>query len=167
MGNGYFFADMCELYDYCKENVIKEAKAKFGKETVAEDISSEIFYKITEHSEWFFKLDGTKQKDYVEKIKDKVFTKYQKEWEQSYSIKFDEDLYGKYYNNNDRILFMEEESARSNFNCLSPAEKRAAEKRYIENKSISQIAKDEKTTENAVPKRLSRARNKIKSETGK
>lgn len=33
---------MCELYDYCKENVIKEAKAKFGKETVAEDISSEI-----------------------------------------------------------------------------------------------------------------------------
>ena len=46
----------------CKENVIKEAKAKFGKETVAEDISSEIFYKITEHSEWFFKLDGTKQK---------------------------------------------------------------------------------------------------------
>ena len=47
MGNGYFFADMCELYDYCKENVIKEAKAKFGKETVAEDISSEIFYKIT------------------------------------------------------------------------------------------------------------------------
>ena len=27
---------MCELYDYCKENVIKEAKAKFGKETVAE-----------------------------------------------------------------------------------------------------------------------------------
>lgn len=94
MGNGYFFADMCELYDYCKENVIKEAKAKFGKETVAEDISSEIFYKITEHSEWFFKLDGTKQKDYVEKIKDKVFTKYQKEWEQSYSIKFDEDLYG-------------------------------------------------------------------------
>lgn len=42
MGNGYFFADMCELYDYCKENVIKEAKAKFGKETVAEDISSEI-----------------------------------------------------------------------------------------------------------------------------
>ena len=51
MGNGYFFADMCELYDYCKENVIKEAKAKFGKETVAEDISSEIFYKITEHSE--------------------------------------------------------------------------------------------------------------------
>ena len=40
MGNGYFFADMCELYDYCKENVIKEAKAKFGKETVAEDISS-------------------------------------------------------------------------------------------------------------------------------
>lgn len=69
MGNGYFFADMCELYDYCKENVIKEAKAKFGKETVAEDISSEIFYKITEHSEWFFKLDGTKQKDYVEKLR--------------------------------------------------------------------------------------------------
>ena len=33
MGNGYFFADMCELYDYCKENVIKEAKAKFGKES--------------------------------------------------------------------------------------------------------------------------------------
>lgn len=60
---------MCELYDYCKENVIKEAKAKFGKETVAEDISSEIFYKITEHSEWFFKLDGTKQKDYVEKLR--------------------------------------------------------------------------------------------------
>lgn len=56
MGNGYFFADMCELYDYCKENVIKEAKAKFGKETVAEDISSEIFYKITEHSEWFSSL---------------------------------------------------------------------------------------------------------------
>lgn len=126
MGNGYFFADMCELYDYCKENVIKEAKAKFGKETVAEDISSEIFYKITEHSEWFSSLT-VQNKRLCGKIKDKVFTKYQKEWEQSYSIKFDEDLYGKYYNNNDRILFMEEESARSNFNCLSPAEKRAAE----------------------------------------
>lgn len=167
MGNGIFFTNMCELYDYCKETVMQEAKAHFGKETVAEDISSEIFYKITEHSEWFFKLDRIKQKDYVEKTKDKVFAKYQKEWEQSYSVKFDEDLHGKYYNNKDRILFMEEESARSNFNCLSPAEKRVAEMRYIENKSISQIAKDENTTENAVSKRLSRARNKIKSETGK
>lgn len=68
---------MCELYDYCKENVIKEAKAKFGKETVAEDISSEIFYKITEHSEWFSSLT-VQNKRLCGKIKDKVFTKYQR-----------------------------------------------------------------------------------------
>lgn len=46
-------------------------------------------------------------------------------------------------------------------------QRKSGRKRYIENKSISQIAKDENTTENAVSKRLSRARNKIKSETGK
>lgn len=156
------FNNMQEVYEYCKNQVYKKVFLTFPNKDTAEDITSDIFAEIAAHCEWFIRQDGKRQKEYFSGIYKKITQKHAEKERNEKLVEYKEAMYDELLANEDRLVFMEEDAARSNFNVLSDAEKRVAEKRFIGNKSVKQIAKEENTTENAVSKRLSRAKNKMK-----
>lgn len=156
------FNNMQEVYEYCKNQVFKKVSLRFTNRDTAEDITSDIFTEIVSHCEWFIKQDGDRQKAYLVHVYKKIMSKHLEKERNEKLVEYKEAMFDGLLANEDRLVFMEEDAVRSNFNVLSDAEKTVAEKRFIDNKSVKQIAREEKTTENAVSKRLSRAKNKIK-----
>lgn len=158
------FNNMQEVYEHCKKDIFERVKIRFRSQEIAEDISSDIFAEIAAHCDWFIKQDGNRQSEYLFHIYMKVIEKYEEKEFNEKLVAYKEATYDELLANEDRLVFMEEDAVRSNFFVLSDAEKIVAEKRFIGNKSIKQIAKEEKTTENAVSQRLLRAKNKMKKE---
>lgn len=152
------FFNAGEFYDYCKSTIYTRMFKKYGKKEIAEDITGDVFLRIAKHMEWFINQEGTRQMEYLNGQVAKVCSQHELAWKNQRTIEYRE----KYGVAEDRSIYLEEEDAKYNLRDLSDNEKRVAEKRFFQNKSVREIAKEEKISENAVSKRLERAKNKIK-----
>ena len=76
---------------------------------------------------------------------------------------FKEEAYGENKISEDTYDFIDKDELEKWIQVLPEVEKRTVEKRYIQEKSVKLIAMEEGVSENAVVKRLSRARSQLKT----
>lgn len=151
-----------ELYAYCKKDIFRNVMDKVSNVDLAEDITSEVFMSVMSHDKWFFALDSKRQSEYVREMADKVCSIQLKFFERKI-FDFKEEAYGENKISEDAYDFIDKDELEKWIQVLPEVEKRTVEKRYIQEKSVKLIAMEEGVSENAVVKRLSRARSKLKN----
>lgn len=151
-----------ELYAFCKNELFAEVMEKITNEDLVEDITSEIFMNVMCHEKWFFDIDAERQNGYVHNMCQKV-CRYHLMFFERKNYEFKEEVYGENKFSEDTYDFMDKDIVDKWIESLPENEKRTVEKRYIENKSIETIAMEEGISKNAVSKRLSRARFRLKN----
>ena len=151
-----------ELYSYCKREIVKLVMERITNVDLAEDITSDVFMGVMAHEKWFFTIDATRQIAYVHDMAEKMCTNYLTVFERKI-FEFNEEAFGGVEAKEDAYDFVETDEIERWIRILPEAERRTVEKRYLQNKSIEEIAMEEGISENAVSKRLSRARNRIKN----
>ena len=151
-----------ELYSYCKKEIVKLVMERITNADLAEDITSDIFMGVMAHEKWFFTIDAARQVEYVHDMAGKMCTNYLAVFERKI-FEFKEEAFGGVEAKEDTYDFVETDEMERWIRDLPDIERRTVEKRYIQNKSIEVIAMEEGVSENAVSKRLSRARSRIKN----
>ena len=151
-----------ELYSYCTKEIVKLVMERITNADLAEDITSDIFMGVMAHEKWFFTIDAARQVEYVHDMAGKMCTNYLAVFERKI-FEFKEEAFGGVEAKEDTYDFVETDEMERWIRDLPDIERRTVEKRYIQNKSIEVIAMEEGVSENAVSKRLSRARSRIKN----
>lgn len=151
-----------ELYKCCKKELLEAVNARVGKREISDDITSDIFMAVMAHEKWFMAINGDRQRGYLYGVMEKICRMYAENPEGK-EYGFREEMQGEEIVSEDGYEFIDRDEIGKMLSVMPQAERRAFEKRYIHNKSIEEISVEEGISVNAVSKRLSRARARLKS----